>query len=186
MAERRAACLGNSEELADHGERQREREALDEVDDRFRAALLDRIEQVADDLAHVTLERLDSPHRERGRHQSPQARVIGRIDGEHVAGERRPGQAFGDHSPGRRQRGVHVLRDARIVEGGPRFGVTDDQPGFVAIGESDGVDRPEPAHVVEERVGIVGIERAPFRQRLLNVHDVGVLRRAAGLRAITN
>lgn len=81
---------------------------------------------------------------------------------------------------------MHVLRDAGIVERSSRFGVTDDQPGVMAVGEGDGVDRPESTHVVEERIGIVRIECAPLRERLLNVHGVGVLRRAPGLRAITN
>ena len=57
---------------------------------------LDRVEQVGHDLADAAFQAFDPSHRERGRHQSPQARVIGRIDREHVAGERGPGQAFGD------------------------------------------------------------------------------------------
>ncbi len=48
------------------------------------------VEQVGDDLADAGLEPFDAPQRERRRDQASQPGVIGRIDREHVPGERPP------------------------------------------------------------------------------------------------
>ena len=51
----------------------------------------DVVEQVVDDRLHVRPQSFDPPDRERGGDQTPEPGVIGRIDGEHVPRERRPG-----------------------------------------------------------------------------------------------
>ena len=50
--------LGDAEQLADHGERQREREAGDEIDRAVGAARLEVVEQAVDDRPDPRLQRL--------------------------------------------------------------------------------------------------------------------------------
>ena len=162
-----ATGLGNTEQLADDGERQRERERFDEVDDFVGAARRDRVEHVVDDPLNLVVQRFDAPHRERRRDQPPQARVVGRVDREHVAREGRPRESLRHDIARRRERGLHVFRDSLIVERGARLVVPDDQPRVVTVGERDGVHRPERTDLFEQRIGIVAVELAPRGQRFL-------------------
>ena len=166
--ERRASGLGDTEQLADHGEGQRECECVDQIDDGVRAACFDGIEHVVDDPLHVFMQRLYPPYRERARDESPETRVVGRIDGEHVPRERRPRETFGDDAPGSRHRRLHVLGDPRVVQRGPRLVVPDDQPGLVTVSQRHPVHRRPVANRLEQRKGIVPVERAPLGQRLLD------------------
>ena len=76
----------------------------------------ERVEQRADDLADPRLERLDAAQRERGCDEPAQTGVVGRIDREHVLRERRAGQALGQHPLAARERRLHVLRQAGVVQ----------------------------------------------------------------------
>ena len=114
--------LGDAEQLADHGERQREGEARDQVDDGV-AAAVQLVEQVVDDRLDAGPQRGDPRAAERGRGQPAQPGVVGRVDAEHVPGERGAGQALGDHRAVAGERGVHVLGQPRVVQRGPGLGV---------------------------------------------------------------
>ena len=85
--------VGHAEQLADHAERQRVGEALDEVDHRLGARGLELVEQLVGDAFDRRFECGDPGRRERPRHEAAQPRVVGRIDVQHVAGERGPGQS---------------------------------------------------------------------------------------------
>jgi hypothetical protein len=133
--------FGDAEQLADHGERQREGEARDQVDDGV-AAAVQLVEQVVDDRLDPRAQRGDPRAAERGGGQRAQPGVVGRVDAEHVPGERGAGQALGDHRAVAGERGVHVLGQPRVVERGPCLGVADDEPGALAVGQRDLVHRP--------------------------------------------
>jgi hypothetical protein len=168
--EGRSVGFGHAQQLADHRERERERERSDEIDACVRSGGRDRIEQLVDDGLHARAELLDPAGREGRRHQSPQATVIGRIDAEHVPRERRTGQALGHDTLARCKCGVHVLRQARLVERNPRLLVSDDQVGVVAVGKRDGMDRSELADGGEHREGVVAVVRAPCAQCVGRCH----------------
>ena len=102
----------DAEQFADHGERQREGEALDQVDDGL-AARLQVIQQPVDDRLDAWPQGRDPRPAECGRGQPAQPGVVGRVDAEHVPGEGRTGQALRDHRAVTGECGVHVLGQAR-------------------------------------------------------------------------
>ena len=53
-----------------------------------------------------------------GRNQTAEPGVIGRVDAEHMPGERRAGQALGDHAAVRRHGRMHVLGQPRVFQRG--------------------------------------------------------------------
>ena len=83
--------FGHAEQLADDGERQRERESCDEIDPRVGSRSGHLVEEVVHDGLHLRAELFDSAGCEGGRDETAQSAVIGRVDAEHVAGERRSG-----------------------------------------------------------------------------------------------
>ena len=95
--------------------------------------------------------------------------MVRRIDGEHVTGERRPGKSLGHDSCVADHRGVHVLRQPRVVEGGASFVVVDDEPRFMAIDERHPMDRATPPNVGEQRKWVVAVECSPRLQRRSHV-----------------
>ena len=102
---------------------------------------------------------------ERGRGQPAQPGVVGRVDAEHVPGERGAGQALGDHRAVAGERGVHVLGQPRVVERGPGLGVSDDEPGPLPVGQRDLVHRPVGADLREQRERVVAVVVAPRVER---------------------
>ena len=78
--ERGAFLGGNAEHLADHGHRQRQRELGDDVDVAVGVELVEQLVGEAHDVGAQVLDRL---RRERLRDESPEARVIGRVETEH-------------------------------------------------------------------------------------------------------
>src|SRR6185295_9852512 len=148
---------------------QREREARYEVDGRVGALDGEVVEEVGDDLADAGLEALDPPQRERRRDQATQPGVIGRIDGEHVPGERPPREALGEHLAARERR-LHVFGQPRVVEQQLRLVVADDEPRRVAVSEGDRVHRSLLAHLREQGERVVPVEAAPGLQCLTGAH----------------
>ena len=154
------------EQLADHGERQRERVTGHQVDDAVGAAAGRQVgEQILDDRPDAGLQRVDPPPAERGHGQPAQPRVVRRVDDEHVPGQRRPRKALGDDLSAARQRGVHVLGQPRVVQRRPGLLVTDDQPGRVPVGEGDLVYRPGGPHLREQRERVVAVVVTPRVER---------------------
>ena len=102
---------------------------------------------------------------ERGRGQPAQPGVVGRVDAEHVPGERGAGQALGDHRAVAGERGVHVLGQPRVVERGPGLGVPDDEPGPLPVGQRDLVHRAVGPDLREQRERVVAVVVAPRVER---------------------
>ena len=153
--------LGHAEQLADDGERQRERERADEVDPRVRSGGGDVVEEVVDDGLHARAERLDAARREGGRDEAAQPGVIRRVDAEHVPREGGTWKALGHDAAAGRQRGVHVLGEPRVVERDPRLLVADHEPGVVPVGQRDRVHRAQLADRGEQREGVVAVVGSP-------------------------
>ena len=104
---------------------------------------------------------VDPAPAERGHRQPAQPGVVGRVDGEHVPGQRRAGQALGDDLAAAGQRGVHVLGQPRVVQRRPGLLVADDQPGRVPVGERDLVHRAGRADLREQRERVVAVVGHP-------------------------
>ena len=153
-------CFRDAEELADHGERQREGEALDQVDDNV-AARLEVVKQPVGDRLDAWPEGGDPRPAECSRGQPAQPGVVGRVDAEHVPGEGGAGQSLGDHRPVAGERGVHVLGQAGVAERGLGLLVPDDQPGAVPVGQRDLVHRTVRLDLREQRVRVVSVVAAP-------------------------
>jgi hypothetical protein len=81
----------------------------------------------------------------------------GGVDGEHVPGQRRAGQALRDDLAALRQRGVQVLGQPRVVERRAGLVVADDQPRGVPIGQPYLVHRAGRAHLCEQRERVVPV-----------------------------
>ncbi len=150
----------DAEQLADHGERQREGEALDQVDDGV-AARLEVVQQPLGDRLDAWPKGRDPWPAECSRGQPAQPGVVGRVDAEHVPGEGGTGQALGDHRPVTGECGVHVLGQAGVVESGLRLLVADDQPRAVSVGKRDLVHRAVRLDLREQRVRVVSVVVAP-------------------------
>jgi hypothetical protein len=165
--------LRDPEQLADHRERQREREARHQVDRLVRTAGRQRGEQVVHDRPDPGLQCGDSLRGERGHRQPPQPGVVRRVDGEHVAGEGGPGQALRDDLTAVGERGVHVLGQPRVVQRCLRLVVADHQPGGVPVGEPHLVHRGRRTNLRKQRERVVAVvvtprvERRMARARLL-------------------
>jgi hypothetical protein len=151
---------GDAEQLADHGERQREGEAGDQVDDGL-AVRFEVVQQPVGDRLDPWPEGGDPRPAERRGGQPAQPGVVGRVGAEHVPGEGGAGQALGDHRAVPGQRGVHVLGQAGVGEGGPGLLVPDDQPGAVPVGQGDLVHRAVGLDAGEQRVRVVSVVAAP-------------------------
>ena len=82
--------LRDPEQLADHRERHRERVPGHQVDDPL--AHRQVVEQAAHDRADPFLQSVHPPSGERRGHHPAQPGVVGRVDGEHVPGQRRAGR----------------------------------------------------------------------------------------------
>jgi hypothetical protein len=165
-AEVGAVGFRDAEQLADHGERQRERVAGDQVDGPVRAPVGFQVgEQGVDDRPDAGLQRVDAPPVERGHRQPPQPGVVGRVDAEHVPGQRGTGEAFGDDLAAARQRGVHVLGQARVVQRGLGLLVPHDQPRRVPVSEPGLVHRAGRANLREQRERVVPVEVTPRVER---------------------
>ena len=152
----------------------------DEVDPAVGAVGGDAVEQVVDDRLDPWPESLDAPWREGARDQPAEPGVVRRIDGEHVPGECRSGETLGHDGRVGGQRGVHVLRQPRVVECCAGLVVADDQPRIVAVDERHRVDRAAPAHVGEQGERVVAVARSPCLQRRGHVvldHRGGILTR---------
>ena len=108
--------LGHAEQLADDGERQRERERADEIDPASGPAAAMSSSRSSTMRLHARAQRLDAARREGGRDEPAQPGVIGRVDAEHVPRERRAREALGHDVAAGRQGGVHVLRQPRVVQ----------------------------------------------------------------------
>ena len=91
--------------------------------------------------------------------------MVRRIDGEHVSGECRSGEALGNDGRVGDQRGVHVLRQPRVVECGAGFVAPYDEPGIVTVDERHPVDRAALAHVGEQGERVVAVVPSPCAQR---------------------
>ena len=164
-----AVGLGYSEQLADDGERQRERETGDEVDPAVGSLRGDAVEQLVDDGLDPWPQRLDAPRREGARDQPAEPGVIRRIDGEHVPGEGGSGKPLGHDARIRCQGGVHVLRQPLIVERGASLVVADHEPGIVAVDKRHRVNRAAPADVGEHGKRVVAVVSSPRLQRRVHV-----------------
>ena len=119
------------------------------------------VEQAVDDRLDARPQRGDPRPAERGRGQPAQPGVVGRVDAEHVPGERGAGQALGDHRAVAGERGVHVLGQPRVVERGPCLGVSHDEPRSLAVGQRDLVHRPVGPDLREQRERVVAVVVAP-------------------------
>ena len=139
------------------------REAGDEVDDGTRP--LEVVEQLVGDALDGRLERSDARRRERPGDEPAQAGVVGRIDGEHVPGERRAGQPLVDDVGIGVHRREHVLGQAGVHERLAGGVVADDEPGVVAVAQADVVHRAPLAHRLEVRVRVVLDVVGPRRPR---------------------
>ena len=159
------------EQLAHHRERHRERVVRHQVDDLVTAGG-QVVEQLRHDRAHPVLQPVDPSSAERRRRQPSQPGVVGRVDGEHVPGQRGPGQAFGHHLAAVGQRGVHVLGQPRVVQRRPRLVVTHDQPRRVPVGQAHQVHRAGRAHLGEQRERVVAVVVTP-RAGCRNAPDAG-------------
>jgi hypothetical protein len=87
--------------------------------------------------------------------------MVGRVDAEHMPGEGRAGQALGHDRPVMGERGVHVLGQGGVVEGGLRLLVADDQPRAVPVGQRDLVHRAVRLNLCEQWVRVVPVVIAP-------------------------
>jgi hypothetical protein len=150
----------DAEQLADHRERQRKGEALNQVHDRV-AARIKVVQQPVDDRLNARPQRLDPWPAECARGQPAQPGMVGRVDAEHVPGEGRAGQAFGDHRAVTGECGVHVLRQVGVAESGLRLLVADDQPGRVPVSKRDLVHRAVGLNLCEQRERVVYVVVAP-------------------------
>ena len=135
------------------------------------------VEEVVDDGLHTRPQVLDPAHRERGRHQTTQPGVIGRVDREHVPGEFGAGEALGHNAAVDRERGAHVLGESRVVERRAGVVVTHHEPGVVTVGQGDVVDRAERTHFGKEREGVVAVVGAPRVERGLYPRARSIARR---------
>ena len=79
--------LGDAEQLADHVDRQRGEDRLEQVDG---AVVADLADQLVGDLRDPRLDALDGPRRERPGHEPAQPGVVGRVDAGASTGERGP------------------------------------------------------------------------------------------------
>ena len=156
--------LGHTEQLADDRERQWKREAGNEINRLVAAVSGDVVEQIVDDRLNAWPQSLDAAWRERPRDQPAEPAVVRGIDREHVSGEGRSGEALGHRCRVGEQGGLHVLRQAGVVERGAGLLVVDHEPRLVAIDERHLVHRPAPAHVGEEAERVVAVVGPPRRQ----------------------
>ena len=163
--ERGALVFGYAEQLADHREREREGERVDQIGRRVGVPVGQRVEEVVDDGLHTRPQVFDPAHRERGRHQTTQPGVVGRVDGKHVPSELGAREALGHDPAVHCERGAHVLREARVVERRAGLVVTDHEPRVVTVGQRDVVHRAERAHFGEEREGVVAVVGPPRVER---------------------
>src|SRR5205814_641782 len=76
-AERGPIGVRNAEQLADRGERQRERERGDQIDPALRSPRGNGVEKVVDDALHAWTQSVDSAYREGGRAEKLDARAHG-------------------------------------------------------------------------------------------------------------
>ena len=154
---------GDAEQLADDDERERAGEAVDEIDDRARARRRERVEQVVGEAHDRWLQRGDAGGQERRGDEGPQAGVVGRVDVEHVPGERRSGEALGDDVAVGGQCAEHVLGDPSVVERLAGRVVTDDEPGLVTVGQADLVHGAAGLRLGEVGERVVADRRRPTR-----------------------
>ena len=161
LTERGAVGRRHTEQLADDRERQREGEGPNKIDPAVGSLGGDVVEEVVRHRLHVSAQRLDPPRREGSRDEPPKPGVVGWVDGEHVPGERRSGQALGHDTGARRQGGVHVLGEPRVVECGQRLFVAGHQPGAVPVGQCHRMHRAEPADLGEHRERVVEVVGPP-------------------------
>ena len=103
-----------------------------------------------DDRLHPRPQRLDAADGERSGDEATQAGVIGRIDVEHVASERRPGKALRDDLGAGGERGLHVLGEPRVVQRGPSLVVADHQPRRMTVGQRHRMHRTTRANLREQ------------------------------------
>ena len=150
----------DAEQFADHGEWQRESEALDQVDDGI-AACLEVVQQPVDDRLDMRPKGRNPGPAEGSQGQPAQPGMVGRVDAEHVPGEGGTGQALGDHRPVAGECGVHVLGQGGMVESGLRLLVADDQPRAVPVGQRDLVHRAVRLDLREQRVRVIPVVIAP-------------------------
>ena len=162
------------EQFTDHREGQGEGERRDQVERRCAPGGLDVVQELVDDRLDVRSEQLDPPHRERAGDQPPEPRVIGRVDREHVPGEHRSREALGDDVIAALERGMHVLGQSRITQGGTGFGIGNDEPRGMSIGERDPVNWAAPAEEGVQRERVVEVVRAPRGERSIDRGGGGV------------
>ena len=153
--------LGDPEQLSDHLERQGVGVPGDEVDDRAGALRREAVEQLVRDGLDGRGEHGDPRGAEGAGDEPAEPGVVGRVDVEHVASERRPGQPLVDHLGVVVEGGDHVLGDPRVPEHLAGGVVSQDQPGIVAVGEAAGADRALLAGPGEVPEGVVADLRAP-------------------------
>jgi hypothetical protein len=143
--------VGDAEQLADHGDRQREGERFEQVD---LTAGGHRVQQRTGDLGDARPQPLDAAGRERPGDQAPKAVMVGGIRAEHVRVKRsEPVIGFGGGIAGPQR--APVFDQPRIGQRGAGLRVPRDNPDGMAAGHHN------PAH------------RALGSQPL--VHGVGVL-----------
>ena len=161
-----------AEQLAHHGERHRERVGRHQVDDIVAAAA--RSSSSCATMARTRLlQPVDASLAERRGGQPSQPGVVGRVDGEHVAGQRGSGQAFGDRAAVAGQRGVHVLGQPRVVQGRLGLVVAHDQPRRVPVGQAHRVRRARRAHLREHAVRVVAVVVTPRVERRMPLCRLG-------------
>ena len=87
--------------------------------------------------------------------------MVRRIDHQHVSRERGSRQPFGNDAAAGRERGLHVLRQSRVVERRTRFLVPHHEPGWMPIGQRHRVNGAEFPDGREQRKRIVEVVCAP-------------------------
>ena len=130
--------VGDADEVPDHAERERVGEPVDQIDGPGRGrSRLEPVEQHVGPPADRRLQRGDPLVGQRGADQPSEPGVLGRIHGQHVAGEGGTGQALGHHLAVTGHRGEHVLGQPWVAQRVTGRIVVEDDPGVVAVGQPD-------------------------------------------------
>ena len=160
-----AIGLGHAEQLADHGERQRERERGDEVDRGVGPGRGDRVEQVVDDRLRRAAAALRPAAARTPRDTSRRSRVwSGGSTASMCRANAGPGRPSATTPSPLASAACMSLESRGSFSASSRLVVADDEPGVVAVGERDRVHGAVLAHLGEQRERVVAVVAAPRLQ----------------------
>ena len=151
----------DAEQLADHPERQRMGEALDQIDGGAGLGGRELVEEFVDDVNDGGFQRGDPLRGECSGDELAQPGVILSVDGEHVPGECRTGKSFVHDARILVECGEEVLRESCVTEGLASGIVPDHQPGLVPVGQVHLVHRALRSHRCEQGVWVALCRRVP-------------------------